>query len=95
MISPRDRVGPVLAADDTACAVVAAIQELNASAAVEDRGSYLRVLCPQRCVVTRAAIERKLGRRFILPADIERLLLASRGRLALTQDHALWTSGEP
>jgi hypothetical protein len=92
-VDRTERVGPVLAVDEAAGAVVAAIQELNQDARVEDRGSYLRVLCPRRCLVTRAAIERKLGRPFVFPGDIERLLLSFKGRLVLTRDEALWTFG--
>jgi toluene monooxygenase system protein D len=95
---PRDRgarVGPVLETSEVARAVVAAIRELNADVLVEDRGAYLRVLVPERCVVTRAAIEGVLGHPFRLPADLEPLMPAFKGRLSVTEDTVVWTFGGP
>ena len=86
-----NQVGPVLEASDTARAVVAAIRQLNGAAVVEDRGSYLRVLVPQRCVVTRRAIESELGRPFRLPADLEVLMPAFKGTLQLSEEEAVWS----
>ncbi len=87
-----DTVGPVLAASETARAVVDAIQQLNRGAVVQDRGSYLRILVPRRCVVTREAIEAILGRPFALPSELERMMPSFRGRLVLTEDAAVWTA---
>jgi toluene monooxygenase system protein D len=89
---PRDRVGPVLEASDAGRAVVAAIRNLNADVDVLDRGSYLRVRVPRTCIVTRGAIEEALGDAFVLPSDLERLMLSSAGTLHLTADQAVWTS---
>jgi toluene monooxygenase system protein D len=86
-----NQVGPVLEASDTARAVVAAIRQLNGDAVVEDQGSYLRVLVPQRCVVTRRAIESALGRPFRLPADLEILMPAFKGTLQLSEEEAVWS----
>ncbi len=52
-----DHVGPVLQAGTIGSAVVAAIRDLNQDVLVMDRGAYLRVLVPGRCIVTREAIE--------------------------------------
>ena len=87
------RVGPVLDTSAAARAVVAAIRELNADVLVEDRGSYLRVLVPHRCIVTRAAIEAVLGQPFRLPADLEPLMPALKGRLSMTEDAVIWAFG--
>jgi hypothetical protein len=73
--------------------VVAAIREQNQRVVVEDRGAYLRVLVPGRCVVTRPAIERVLGRPFRLPADLEPLMPSFKGLLAITEDHVEWSFG--
>ena len=43
------KVGPVLEAGEVASALIAAIREGNRDVEIVDRGSYLRVLCPQRC----------------------------------------------
>jgi hypothetical protein len=84
------RVGPVLVEGDESRAVIAAIRELNADVTVRDRGAYLRVEVPQRCVVTRAAVERGLGRPFELPAALERIMPSFAGRFSVSSDMASW-----
>lgn len=91
----RDHVGPVLDASETAAAVVAAIRALNADAVVEDQGSYLRILAPGRCVVTRRAIEDALGRPFRLPDDLEPVMPSFKGVLQMSEDEAVWSFGGP
>jgi hypothetical protein len=87
----RDHVGPVLEASETASAVVRAIRSLNANTVVEDQGSYLRVLAPLRCVVTKQAIEKILGRPFHLPGDLERLMPSFKGTLQVSEEEAVWS----
>ena len=86
-----DHVGPVLEASDTARAVIAAILQLNDRVVVQDRGSYLRVLVPRRCEVTREAIEGILGAAFHLPGDLEALMPSFKGGFTVTEDAAVWT----
>lgn len=86
----NDRVGPVLEAGEIAEAVIAAIRSLNSDVLVEDRGSYLRVLGPSPCMVTRAAIEQALGRPFLLPSDLERIMLSFKGTFNMTAERAEW-----
>jgi hypothetical protein len=93
MVDSVQHVGPVLQAGAAAEAVVAAICELNEGARVANRGSYLRVLVPGRCAVTRRAIERHLGGPFRLPRDLEQIMPSFQGRLALTEDEASWQAG--
>jgi toluene monooxygenase system ferredoxin subunit len=90
--TPRasDDVGPVLQEGPEASAVVAAIRRQNADVRVVDRDSYLRVLCPRRCVVTRAGIERELGRAFALPRDLELVMPSFKGRFAVSEEEATW-----
>jgi hypothetical protein len=88
------QVGPVLEVGDAAEAVVAAIREQHPDAQVLDRGSYWRVLVPGRCTVSRAAIEARLGRAFVLPGDLERVMPSFKGRFAVTDETATWTSGD-
>jgi hypothetical protein len=90
MTRPADGVGPVLEPSDVGLAVVAAIQAQNQDVRVLDRGSYLRVLTPQRCVVTRDAIEAALGRPILLPADLELVMTSFKGRLKVDADRAIW-----
>lgn len=84
------RVGPVLEASETGRAVAAAILTSNAEATLEDRGAYLRVSVPGRCVVTRSDIEERLGRAFVLPRDLELVMPAFQGLLRLSDDGAEW-----
>jgi toluene monooxygenase system protein D len=84
-------VGPVLEAGEVAAAVIAAIREENPTVEVLDRGSYLRVRCPDRCQVTRAAIEGALGRGFRLPGDLEAIMPSFSGRMVLGEDRVSWS----
>jgi toluene monooxygenase system protein D len=80
----------VLEANDIGRAVVAAILTSNAEAHVDDRGAYLRVSVPGRCVVTRSAIEKQLGRHFTLPCDLELVMPAFQGRIRIDDDGVEW-----
>ena len=84
-------VGPVLEASTAGRAVAAAIEDLNADVRVDDRAAYLRVEVRGRCVVTREAIERRLGRAFRLPMDLEAVMPAFKGTLSIDDDHAEWS----
>ena len=57
---------------------------------VVDRGSYLRVWCPRRCRVTRAALERHRGAPFKLPVDLESVMSSFKGRLSMSEEEACW-----
>jgi toluene monooxygenase system protein D len=83
-------VGPVLEASESGRAVVAAIVQLNPGARVQDRGAYLRVSVPGRCVVTRRAIEAELGRGVDWPGGLEVVMPAFQGRLSLDEEAAEW-----
>jgi len=85
-----DCVGPVLQAGTIGSAVVAAIRDLNQNVLVMDRGAYLRVLVPGRCIVTREAIEEHLGRSFRFPGELEMIMSAFKGAIQLTTDEAVW-----
>jgi hypothetical protein len=85
-----DCVGPVLQTGAIGAAVVAAIRDLNSDVMVLDRGAYLRVMVPRRCFVTRAAIEKHLGREFRFPGELETVMSAFKGALRLGQEDAVW-----
>jgi hypothetical protein len=94
MTKTRERgncVGPVLEANETSRALVAVILKTNEGATVEDRGSYLRVLVPQSCVLSRAAIEKELGRVFRLPGDLEPLMPSYKGTVRMSGDEVSWS----
>lgn len=83
-------VGPVLQAGAVSDAIVAAIKDLNQDVLVIDRGGYLRVLVPNRCVVTKKAIERRLGRSFRFPGELETVMSSFKGAISLTESDAAW-----
>ncbi len=85
-----DHVGPVLQVGALSEAIVAAIRDLNTSVEVIDRGGYLRVLVPHRCVVTRGAIEKHLGRPVRFPGELETVMSAFKGTIKLSGDEAVW-----
>ena len=83
-------VGPVLEAGPIASVLIAAIREQNREVEVQDRGAYFRVLVPLRCVLSRAAIERRLGRTFRLPGDLELVMPSFKGAFSVDEDRAIW-----
>ncbi|HEY9792854.1 MAG TPA: Rieske 2Fe-2S domain-containing protein [Candidatus Obscuribacterales bacterium] len=85
-------VGPILQSGYAADAVVRAIQQSNQQVTVIDRGAYLRVLVPERCTVTRQAIEANLGRAFMLPGDLEMIMTAFKGQFEVSSETASWIS---
>jgi hypothetical protein len=86
----RNWVGPVLHAGTLGQAVIAAIRASNPEAHVIDRGSYIRVLAPGPCSVTRSAIELHSGRRFQLPSDLEAIMPSFKGRLEMSSEQVVW-----
>jgi len=85
-----DGVGPVLDTNDVSRAIIAAIREANRDVTVIDRGAYMRVLVPGRCVVRRDAIERALGRSFQLPSDLEMVMPSFKGAITIGDDEVVW-----
>ena len=83
-------MGPVLQVGALSEAIIAAIRDLNADVEIIDRGGYLRVLAPHRCVVTRTAIEQHLGRPVRFPGELETVMSAFKGMLKLTEEEAVW-----
>lgn len=85
-------VGPVLIADATGRSIAQVIVHTNPGATLIDRGSYLRVSVPERCVLTCHAIRTELGQPFKLPEDLERIMPAFSGSLTITDEEVLWQS---
>lgn len=88
---PAMAVGPVLRAGTLSAAIVAALQAANPGAAVVDRGGYLRVSAPGRLRLARADVEALLGSPVVLGAALQQVMTGYAGRLALTDDTALWS----
>ncbi len=84
-------VGPVLSAGEEARAVIRAICDLNPDTQVIDRGSYLRILTPSRCLLLRSEVEKHLARPFFLPGDLEKIMPSFAGHFAVTGEKAIWS----
>lgn len=87
---PGEGVGPVLIAGDVSRAVVEALRESNPGLDAIDRGSYVRVRAPGGCRLQRSAVERRLGRPFRLPADLEAVMPSFTGRFRVGEEEAAW-----
>jgi len=85
-----DLVGPVLRRCPLTQAAQAAILELNPLARFRDHGSYLRVLVPGQCRLTRQALERHAGAELSFPGDLESIMASFKGRLSIDEDEARW-----
>jgi toluene monooxygenase system protein D len=85
-----EHVGPVLQAGAVSAAIVEAIRDLNQDVLIVDRGAYVRVLVPNRCIVTRSAIEKQLGRSFRFPGELEMAMSGFKGTILLTDEDATW-----
>jgi toluene monooxygenase system protein D len=83
-------VGPVLQAGLLADAIVAAIEEENDDVVVEDQGAYLRVFVPNVCRVSRAGIEKYLGRSIRFPGTLEEVIPSFTGKVSFDEDGARW-----
>jgi toluene monooxygenase system protein D len=95
-VSPdqREAVGPVLEAGEIGDAIIAVLHEQHPDLEVHDRGAYKRVLAPGTCLLRREAVERRLGRPFRLPGDLELVMPAFRGRIFIADDHVVWRAGD-
>lgn len=87
---PNNSVGPVLRAGPLAALIVQAIKAANQEVTIIDRGSYLRVHVPGRCVLRRDLVEQYLGAPFLLPGDLESVMSSFMGRLTISENSAVW-----
>jgi toluene monooxygenase system protein D len=88
----KNAVGPVLRMSDDIDAIIGAIEEDNPGTEIEviDRGAYVRIQAEQRMKVTRASIERYIGRTFEM-RQLEPMMSAFAGRIETTSDAILWS----
>jgi len=88
----KNAVGPVLRMSDDIDAIIAAIEDDNPGTEIEviDRGAYVRIQAEQRMKVTRASIERHIGRAFEM-RQLEPMMSAFAGRIETTSDVILWS----
>ena len=88
----KNAVGPVLRMSDDIDAIIAAIEDDNPGTEIEviDRGAYVRIQAEHRMKVTRASIERHIGRTFEM-RQLEPMMSAFAGRIETTSDAFLWS----
>ncbi len=88
----KNAVGPVLRMSEDIEAIIAAIEDDNPGTAIEviDRGAYVRIQAEQQMKVTRASIERHIGRTFEM-RQLEPMMSAFAGRIKTTSDAILWS----
>jgi hypothetical protein len=86
-----DMVGPVIRDGSIADAVIEAVIEDNPNQQVYvlERGDYVRIHTDRSCRLTRASIERHLGRRFEL-AMLEAEMPSFKGRMESSSDELRW-----
>jgi MmoB/DmpM family protein len=91
-MTARGRAGPDLFAGEVGHAVIEALREDNPELEVRDWGAYLRASAPARCVLRRAAVERRIGRPFSFPGDLERIMPSCQGRISIAEDEVVWAA---
>jgi toluene monooxygenase system protein D len=88
----KNAVGPVLRMSEDIEAILAAIEDDNPGKVIEvtDRGAYVRIQAEQQLKVTRASIERRIGRAFEM-RQLEPLMPAFSGRIETTSEAVVWS----
>ncbi len=88
---PNDAVGPILRAGEIAEAAIGAIEEDNPGKQIYvlDRGDYIRIHTEGRCRLSKASMEKHLGRAYELPM-LEIEMPSFAGRLRTRWDEYLW-----
>jgi MmoB/DmpM family len=87
----EEGVGPILRVGEVAAAAVDAIAEDNPGKQVfvVDRGDYVRINTLHECRLTRASLEKHLGRDFAL-THLEIEMPSFAGRIRTTEREYLW-----
>lgn len=91
-LNDLDWVGPVLLPSPTADAMIAVIKQLNQHTKVTDRGSYVRITAPKRCILSIPILEQILGHSFVIPQDLEVVMPSFSGTLKLSPQNIVWSS---
>ena len=88
----KNAAGPVLRMSEDVEAIIAAIEDDNPGTAIEviDRGAYVRIQAEQQMKVTRASIERHIGRPFEM-RQLEPMMSAFAGRIETTSEAISWS----
>lgn len=90
-MSTTNTVGPVLIMSELSEHIIKAIKQLNHSVRIEEYGSYVRVLVPERCRLTKQAVEAQSGMSFTLPESLESIMPSFKGNFSCSEDEVLWS----
>lgn len=92
----EDGVGPILRTGEIADAAIGAIADDNPGKQVfvVDRGDYVRVNTLQTCRLTRASLEKHLGREYSL-VRLEIEMPSFAGRIRTTDSEYVWFHAGP
>jgi toluene monooxygenase system protein D len=87
----NNAVGPILRMGDDIEEVIAAIEDDNPDTEVEviDRGSYVRVQGEGRLVLTEQALQRYLGKDYVI-RSIQTMMPSFAGRIITSSDSITW-----
>ncbi|MGF1468875.1 MAG: MmoB/DmpM family protein [Sandaracinaceae bacterium] len=91
MAETKNAVGPVIRSGELADAVIEAIYDDNPEREVTvlDRGDYVRISTDGECRLTKASLERHLGRSFPL-SHLEIEMPSFAGRMKTRGEEFLW-----
>lgn len=89
----NNAVGPVLINTELSRQIIQALKKLNSPVEIEEYGSYIRILVPKLCRLTRQAMEEQTGASFVLPDSLELVMPSFKGQLICSEEEAVWTFG--
>lgn len=90
-VMAENEVGPVFTAHSKSEPIIEAIVKLNADVRLIRRASYVRVLVPNRCLLTKSAVETETGMAVVWPADLEAIMPSFKGQIDITEDSVIWS----
>ena len=93
-MSAYNAVGPVLMAVDASKPIIAVLKKLNPTAEIQPLGAYIRVLVPERCYLTKKAVEEYTGLPFNLPESLELIMPSFKGKMNCTFEQIIWSFKE-
>jgi hypothetical protein len=71
--------------------IIAVIKKLNPTVEIQPLGAYIRILVPERCYLTKKAVEEYIGKTFPLPESLELIMPAFKGIMTCTHEHVVWS----
>jgi hypothetical protein len=81
----------VLIAGEISEQIIAVIKQLNPTVEIQPLGAYIRILVPERCYLTKKAVEEYMGKTFHLPESLELIMPSFKGIMICTDEHIVWS----